>query len=624
MADEGQSVSPVNLADRRNSFEVTQSKLLTLIVTGRNDEYMGNFKYRITTCLNYVAHHLSKLGRLEDVELMVTDWNSEVPLARVLALSPEARRICRFVCVPPSIAQTVQSPGEVFYPTCADNTALRRAQGEFLVLFDADSLIPCQSLQNLLDLLDGKIRVPYRLDQVFMFGDRYQVPWETVQREPSLEDWDRYFLLNSGQLPPDVKSYGLGIFGAAQMMHRSIWYACRGYNQQLRISGWLDAELTLRVTQLYPWVNLASFGISLFHMEHWPKGRRTFGVQAHNLHHVSSTFAVNDENWGLGDYDLDVQSAEAVAAPLPGEGAKGSAEAGATQTASSVEPWSQTREELLAELTAPQIRRHLRKTVYAPRVKPTEWGSLHALAWYCLHHYPRTYLEFGVRDGYAAAMVAAACPGIEIYGIDSWRPGADHRPVPPPSYTAAILEEAGYRGYVRFVSGEVGTAFRRLRDSFIGPLALDLILIRGDLLGTEIVSQLGDLAQHLAPGGALVFTCVSRTMFEAAWAEMRAKFPQLTYWQCKDRHTGLALAALLQKNGQGDGLGKSSVTEEAELAAAWRGWRLSQASLSIWKRRLKSVWDQVESQPLQRWPRTLWRRWGEFRRRWQKDGGIDN
>lgn len=52
---------------RKHNFEdIIQSKLLSVVVTGRNDNYMGNFKYRITTCLNYLARNLKELGCLND------------------------------------------------------------------------------------------------------------------------------------------------------------------------------------------------------------------------------------------------------------------------------------------------------------------------------------------------------------------------------------------------------------------------------------------------------------------------------------------------------------------------------------------------------------------------------
>lgn len=591
---------------KHSSDDVIPSKLLSVVVTGRNDNYMGNFKYRITTCLNYLARNLKDLGRLDDVEVMVTDWNSDVPLAKVLPLSPEAGRICRFVYVPPAVALTLQQPGEVFYPTCAMNTSLRRGQGEFLMMFDADSLIPRRSLRVLLDLLNGKLAVPVRLDRVFFFCSRHDVPWEVVQREPSLEDWDRYLLLSSGQLPRASGSLsGLGVSGAAQMMHRSIWHACHGYNQQLRIQGWLDAELTLRVTQYYPWVDLSSIGVSLFHMEHWPRNRRVPGGQAHNPPLVNSTFVVNDENWGLGDYELDIQTAENICEPPRATEPSG--------TVNLIAPWNKTRGEILAGLTSQPVLKHVQRITRRWKVAPAEWGSLYALAWYSLYHYPRSYLEFGIRNGYAAAIVAAACPGVEIYGIDSWQASDSLRPVPPPDYVTGILQSVGYQGYTRLVSGKPRTAFSRLRDSSVGPLSLDLALVHGDMFGPDAIQQLSDLVPHLAPGGALVFTCTSKAAFETVWSGMRKKFPQFTYWECKSRNTGLALAVSLQK----DNAGKPSDAEEIVLAAAWRDLKLNRwtSSLSFWQKRFRRIWDQLWDEPIRRWPEVLWLWWMEWQRR---------
>jgi predicted O-methyltransferase YrrM len=592
--------------------EEGQVKLLSMVVIGRNDDYMGNFKYRLTTCLNYLARNLRDIGRLDDVEIVVTDWNSDIPLTRVLRLSPEAGQVCRFVYVPPKLADALQQPGEVFHPTYALNTALRRGRGRFLMLFDADSLMPRHSLQSLLDLLDGRIPVPYSPDRVFFFCGRYQVPWEIVRREPSLEEWDRYLTLNSGQWPLDAQPLGLGVGGAAQLMHRSIWYACRGYNQNLRTWGWSDGELALRVTQYYPWVDLASLGIALFHREHQPRPhrfhreqqprpRRSVGEMA--PHSVSYDFAVNDENWGLGNYELAIQTAENVSQP-----ARDSELAG---TGESLASWVETRGELLAELTGRPLRQHLQRTVCSQRVNPTEWGSLYALAWYSLYRYPRSYLEFGIRSGYAAATVAAACPGVEIYGLESWQASGCTRAAPPPPYTTGILQDVGYRGYMRLVSGDLRTAFSRLRDSAIGPLRLDLALVRGDLFGADAIQQLSDLVPHLAPGGAIVFTCSSKAIFEAVWDEFQAAFPQLTYWECKQRNTGLALAAALQ-----DGRGKPSEAEEAALAAAWRGLRTYRPCWPLWRRRFRTVGEELQGRPVRGWPKTLWARWTAFRRRW--------
>lgn len=519
------------------SYGETTPKLLSVVVTGRNDDYMGNFKYRITTCLNYLARGLKDLGHLGDVEILVTDWNSEVPLAKVLPLSPEARRISHFVYVPPNVARTLQNPGEVFYPTCAMNTSLRRAEGEFLMMFDADSLIPCHSLRALLELLEGELTIPLRLKDTFFFCSRHLLPWEIVQRGLSLEDWDRYFLLNAGQLPSDPGLSGLGIAGAAQMMHRDIWHACRGYNEQLRIQGWLDAELTLRVTQRYPWIDLSSLGISLFHMEHWPRNRRIPGVQAHNPHSVSPTFEVNDEYWGLGDYALDIQRAEAIV-----ESAKASK---ASVVDGKGEACNKTRAQIGMELIGPLVRRHVQMVIPGRSFDLAEWEILCILSWYSLCYFPRSYMEFGISTGRAAAVVGAACPGVEIYGIDPFFPGSSGKETFAPDYVARILQNLGYRGYMRFVAGNPRTALGRLRMFSEGPVSFDLVLVRCEMFESDAVQQLRDLILHLTPGGMIVLQDASVDSFGRVWGELRAGSAYLSYLQCKSQRTGLILKSAL-------------------------------------------------------------------------------
>jgi hypothetical protein len=52
---------------------ITPSKLLSVVVTGRDDDYMPDYKYRITTSINHIARNLKQLGRLNDVIAMYPD-----------------------------------------------------------------------------------------------------------------------------------------------------------------------------------------------------------------------------------------------------------------------------------------------------------------------------------------------------------------------------------------------------------------------------------------------------------------------------------------------------------------------------------------------------------------------
>ena len=65
---------------------------------------MGNARWRLETVLNRTCQTLKKIGRLDDVEIIVSDWGSEEPLANVLQLSDIARQCVRFLHVPPAVA----------------------------------------------------------------------------------------------------------------------------------------------------------------------------------------------------------------------------------------------------------------------------------------------------------------------------------------------------------------------------------------------------------------------------------------------------------------------------------------------------------------------------------------
>src|SRR5882672_5606856 len=82
--------------------------IISLILCSRNDQYMGNSRWRLNTTLNYLAQRMDELGREKDVEIVVADWGSTIPLREVLELSPAAARIVSFLLIPPGIARDLQ------------------------------------------------------------------------------------------------------------------------------------------------------------------------------------------------------------------------------------------------------------------------------------------------------------------------------------------------------------------------------------------------------------------------------------------------------------------------------------------------------------------------------------
>src|SRR5262245_26804950 len=112
---------------------------LSLILCSRNDNYMGDSRWRLETTLNYVADQVKALGRTKDVEVLVVDWGSAIPLRDVLRLTPEATGIVSFIWIPPEIARPLQKDSP-FPEVLALNAAARRAKGTFVGRIDQDTL----------------------------------------------------------------------------------------------------------------------------------------------------------------------------------------------------------------------------------------------------------------------------------------------------------------------------------------------------------------------------------------------------------------------------------------------------------------------------------------------------
>lgn len=566
----------------------TENKWLSVVLVCRNDNYMGNYKYRLTTSINYLARNLKQIGRLEEVEILVTDWNSETPIAKVLPLSKEAGEITQFIYVPPTVAAKFQQPDQVFHSSCSMNVALRRATGEFLMVVDADTLMPLLSLKAICEFLEGKVALPLDRERCFFLGNRRHIPWEVVQRELSLEEWDVYLLLNAGELVRDRGWPGLGVCQIAWLAHRSIWHECQGFNQQLHYWGWNDAELTLRITQNYPWINLESLGILLFHMEHWPYNRRTI-PSLYNPHTVSFSLAANDANWGLADFSLEIQKGENIDRVKSNQ--------------DRVIFWEQTPEQLLSEIASISVQQHLETVEQIAPGIAAERACLELLAWYSLYHYPRTYLEFGISSGNAAVLVAAACPNVTIYGIDAWE--LKDQTTLSPDDAMGLLKKIDYQGYTRLITGEISTAWNRLQASAIGKLSLDLVLIRWELIDNA-EQQLSSLLCHLAPGGLMAIATKNTPIDNFVWQHLQEKLPELTYLKINDNTRVIVAASLLDRS-SGLALNQGRNQQDSSIMPlnfaetdAWKNFQIEQIKDTIksmetskfWK--IRAVWLELK------------------------------
>lgn len=270
---------------------------------------MGNFKWRLATVLNKHAQNAYTLGAEHEVEVIVADWGSEVPLWQVLDLTPEARKLTKFMIVPPGLAAECNKDA-IFPAGFPSNAAARRSTGKYLMMADADAYFPLASMSKLLWHLRSGSLHNYRLNESFFWGSKFHVPQDFVKQDPGLEQVDAHIASNwlsyRREIVSKTQFSGAGV---ALLMHRDMWFATRGWDERLIYWGWNDIDWHKRLCSRYVWDDLECHGLPIFHLEHYADRFKTHeqeNPRKYNPREEPTSFAPNPDNWGLNDYTLEI------------------------------------------------------------------------------------------------------------------------------------------------------------------------------------------------------------------------------------------------------------------------------------------------------------------------------
>ena len=300
---------------------------LSLILCSRNDRYMGNPVWRLQTALNYVAARVAELKRETDVEILVTDWGSDVPLHTVLRLTPAAARLTRFVVVPKPLAKALQKDSH-FSEVHALNAAARRARGQYIGRIDQDTLVGTRFLQGFFDIAEGRKALEVPPQQAIFFANRRSIPYRFAVRCPALGHVERF-----------VRTFGAGLkvwdyngnypelywtsFVGISLYHRSLWTECGGYDERLIYYDWMEVDMILRLRERHPIVNLGRLvDYDFYHLDHYLL-RASWSAALHpretgkanpniDMNRPPAELHPNRPSWGIMDESLAVVQAPAV------------------------------------------------------------------------------------------------------------------------------------------------------------------------------------------------------------------------------------------------------------------------------------------------------------------------
>lgn len=274
--------------------------MLSIVIGSRNDNYIGNSNWRLQTTINFLAKELDNLNKLDQIELIIVDWGSPIPLHSVLTLSEQAKKIVRFIILPISWIDKIGYKD--FASTIAYNIGIRRAAGYFIGISTADILFTEKLLRKLFNIfMDSSKREKNTERSLFSFG-RKDIPTEIVKQNLDLSDLDKYIQENGRKLSLiSLHPYFLSP-AALLMMHRNLWYETRSFDERIIHWGSSDVDLCLRVRLKYHVVDMSKEEDAyLYHLSHNYPGF----IRHKTSQPLINPFVVNDEDWGFVNYQFE-------------------------------------------------------------------------------------------------------------------------------------------------------------------------------------------------------------------------------------------------------------------------------------------------------------------------------
>ena len=274
---------------------------------------MGNSRWRLETALNYAGRRVEEIGREPDVEILIADWGSEIPLREELRLCPAAARIVSFVWIPPDTARELQQDSP-FPEVLALNAAARRAGGQYIGRIDQDTLIGQRFFDTFFDFHAGTRKLEVPINEALLFANQRMVPYRFTVRSPALPAVELFIRSFGRKLKIELTprrcfyNHGVGIW----LVHRNLWNECGGYDERMLYMNSMETNMVARLMQKYTMVDLGRIvNYDFYHLEHYhplePRQSSTHRRVNDPSFRSPTCLHPNSEDWGLIRYPFESQ-----------------------------------------------------------------------------------------------------------------------------------------------------------------------------------------------------------------------------------------------------------------------------------------------------------------------------
>lgn len=270
---------------------------ISLVLTGRNDNYGGDFRSRLQNCISNAFDQLSKAQVSSEIIFVnynplsepsietFIDWpsSSELVRIRIITITPEHHK------------ELVKVGGRKDVPVMeylGKNAGIRRAQGEFILSMNPDIILPSKIVAEFKSLkkeryyrtdrvdYSGDIHGSHELKRVFLKGQDY--PISSLDELPSLRKENRKlnrwrsftprieWFLNLMSSPVYYNSaeynFHCNVSGDFMLMHRENWEALRAHHEDRPIALHVDALMVIQAAM--SGLKEHVFDSPIFHQEH--------------------------------------------------------------------------------------------------------------------------------------------------------------------------------------------------------------------------------------------------------------------------------------------------------------------------------------------------------------------
>jgi hypothetical protein len=273
---------------------------LSIVVTGRNDGYGGDFNERFFTALQFNLQRLDERGTR--CEVVFVEWNpvpGKAYLADLLANEfPElaANTLKRYVVAPEYHGAFTQNPQLGYLEYVAKNVGIRRASAPLVLVTNTDVLLGQQVVRAISTGLDTGVLYRAPRYDIKLGIDQSHLTWD------ALEDAANH--VRRPVLKPPLFSGGSGDF---VLTDRDTWHRLRGYNEVYRAAR-VGIDLNLLVKAHGAGYRIADIGGPVYHINHVGSLRVSKGLYRDtpsdtpwgNLRWHSRHVAYhNPDGWGL-------------------------------------------------------------------------------------------------------------------------------------------------------------------------------------------------------------------------------------------------------------------------------------------------------------------------------------